>query len=127
MLLSECKPLLVSRKVDGELQLARPPDPVGLHGGLTYDPSPGDPLIDTIRKLDDLTYEVPRSTVERVFAARSTYARAVRAIPSRAKGGIVVYGIRPGSIAAAIGLANGDTIRTVNGNAITSTDDLVDQ
>ncbi len=140
-------PLLVVWKVDGDLQAARAPDRFdprrprlgggGLGGGGSLgiigggaspgiDPFTPDPLADTVKRIDDLSYEVPRSTVERVFASPSAYAQVARTYPARRRGGFQVFGVRPGSIVAAIGIASMDTIRAINGNPVSSIEEAVD-
>jgi hypothetical protein len=132
-LLREGKPLLVRWQVDGDLQTTRASDPLDLRGstGGPLGPNPflpvtPDPLIDTIKKLDDLSYEVPRATIERVFASPATYARVARTLPARRTTGFQVFVIRPGSIVSAIGITNGDTIRAINGNAVASIDEVIE-
>jgi len=101
-----------------------------LSGGGPYDPIIGgptpDPLVDTIKKLDDHSYEVPRSTVERVFSSTATYARVARTLPSYRSDGFRVYGVRPGTIVAAIGVQSGDKIRAVNGHEVNTIDEAVE-
>ena len=86
-----------------------PPDPVR------------DELIATIEKLDDDHYRVPRATIEKVLANPMLVARGVRVVPELENGrpaGFRLFGIRPSSWAAHIGLNNGDAIRTINGAAM---------
>jgi S1-C subfamily serine protease len=147
-LLRDGKPVLVRWRVDGDLQAVRGPDPfdprgtlgslgggLGSLGGssstggvLGSDPfAPArDPLADTIEKVDDLRYEVPRATVERVFASPSAYRTLARALPVRHATGFRLFGIRPGSILWALGISSGDTIRALNGNAVSSPDEVVE-
>lgn len=144
------EPVLVRWQIDGDLHAARPPrssaalgsvtsrgsrgsltsrGSLGGLGGLGVDPSAGlaaDPLADTIKKIDDLNYVVPRTTIERVFASTSTYARVARTWPSRRTGGFQVFGVRPGTIVAAIGIASGDSIRAINGHVVRSIDEAVE-
>ena len=126
------KPVLIRWKLDDDLQMAQPRDPLGGLGSLggnpfnPFDPQVGDPLADTIRRIDDLHYEVPRATVERVFASRSTYARVARTMPSHRGAGFLVYSVRAGTLVTAIGISNGDTIRAINGNAVSSIDEVID-
>ncbi len=151
-LLRDGQPVLVRWTVDGDLQTARAPDRYdprgslgslgggglgglgglgggGLAGGygiIGTDPDPRDPLVDTIEKLDELRYAVPRATVARVCASPSRHAGAARTLPVRRAMGFRVYGIRPSSIAAAIGILNGDTIRAINGNGVSSIDEVME-
>ncbi|HWO25506.1 MAG TPA: hypothetical protein VNO30_42495 [Kofleriaceae bacterium] len=139
-LLREGKPLLVRWQLDGDLQTARAPDPAdprglgsggslgtgGVLGPNPFMPVTPDPLVDTIKKLDDLSYEVPRATIEKVFTSPAAYARVARTLPARRTTGFQVFLIRPGSIVAAIGLSSGDTIRAINGNAVNSIDEVIE-
>ncbi len=146
-LLRDKKPVLVRWKVDGSLRAARRDPPrgtagsigtlgsLGSGGGLgslggspfgTPDPfAARDPLLDTITKIDDLNYEVPRPTVERLIANPDAFARQARIVPAIRNGqpeGFKLYAIRPNTLWATIGLKNGDTIRAINGMPLTSLD-----
>ncbi|MCX5745083.1 MAG: PDZ domain-containing protein [Proteobacteria bacterium] len=71
---------------------------------------------------------MPRATADKLTADPVTYTKGVRGYASY--GGIEgfrIYAIRPGSVLAAIGIANGDTVRTVNGAKVTSVDQLNEQ
>jgi S1-C subfamily serine protease len=135
-LLRDRKPVLLRWKIDGDLQTARAPgpyDPGGalgsLRGGLGGNPyvvSAPDPLVDTVKRIDDLNYIVPRTTAERVFASTSAYAGVARTWPSRRTGGFQVFGVRPGTIVSAIGIVNGDSIRAINGHVVRSIDEAVE-
>ncbi|HSK02534.1 MAG TPA: PDZ domain-containing protein [Kofleriaceae bacterium] len=98
----------------------------GGYGMLGVDPRARDPLADTIRRLDDTRYEVPRSTIARVFAAPATHAGGARALPARRTTGFRVYAIRPGTLAYESGIKSGDTIRAINGNGVGSIQEVVD-
>ena len=116
----ETQPLLVRWRVDGDLRSARR-DPIRRPTPVTPNPftQPADPLIDTIRKVDDLKYEVPRATVDRFLANPDAYARQARIVPIVRSGrqeGYRFYLIAPGSLWATLGLASGDMIRTINGD-----------
>jgi general secretion pathway protein C len=78
-----------------------------------------------VRKLDDTTYEVDRSLVEKVLANPTAVARGARIVPSVKNGqpnGFKLYAIRPSSVYAKIGLMNGDTLHAVNGFELNSMD-----
>jgi S1-C subfamily serine protease len=88
-----------------------------------------DPLLDTIRKVDEFHFIVPRSTVERIVANIDDFAKGARVVPAMKGGlpeGFKVYAVRPTSLFAAIGLQNGDTIRAINGNETTSLDKVME-
>jgi S1-C subfamily serine protease len=121
-LLRDGKPVHLRWQLDGDLRAARRSgDTTGVRPRTT-DPFGGlptrDPLIDTIKKLDDLHYELPRSTLEQVATNPGDYSRGARVVPSM-RGGIMdgfkLYAIRPSSMFAAVGLQNGDTVRAING------------
>lgn len=128
------QPALVRWKLDGDLRAARR-DPVARRPT----PSPStpftnpftasaDPLVDSIRRIDALHYEVPRSTFDRLLANPDAYARHARIVPAMRNGqpdGFKLYVMSSGSIWRAIGLANGDTIRSVNGHDLSTPDKLV--
>jgi type II secretory pathway component PulC len=119
------QPSLVRWKLEGELRQSRngpirqPPT--------TSNPStaPPDPLVDSIRRIDALHYEVPRSTLDQLLANPDQYARQARIVPSVRSGqpdGFKLYAIASGSLWFAIGLASGDTIHSVNGHDLSTPD-----
>ncbi|HLU68245.1 MAG TPA: type II secretion system protein GspC [Kofleriaceae bacterium] len=76
-----------------------------------------------VKKVDDNTFEVSRSLVEKVLANPTAVARGARVVPSVKNGqpnGFKLYAIRPSSVYAKIGLMNGDTLHAVNGLEINS-------
>lgn len=78
-----------------------------------------------IRKLDDNTFEVDRSLVDKLLANPLAASKGARVTPSIKNGkpnGIKLYAIRPSSIYAKLGLANGDTIHSINGFELDSLD-----
>ena len=105
-----------------------------LRGGTLRDPfanpySSRDPLIDTIVKIDDLHYMVPRSSVDRFLANPTQVANGARIVPGLTNGqvdGFKLYAIRPGSVYAALGFKNGDKIRSVNGMELDSASRALD-
>jgi len=127
------QPMLVRWKLDGDLRSARrdtgaPPPPPPPR---TPPPAPNpftaspDPLVDTIVKVDMLHYEVPRATIDRILATPDTYARQARIVPAMRNGqpdGFRLYAITAGSLWSAIGLQNGDTIRSINGHDLSTPD-----
>jgi S1-C subfamily serine protease len=147
-LVHDGKPQLVRWQLDGDLRSARratdiippapvpippPPSPPSTDPLNPYSPDPSDPvdsaLLDTIRKLDDSHYEVPRTTVDRVLQNPMAMAKGVRVVPAMRNGkpeGMKLYAIRPTSLWAALGFRNGDTIRAINGVELTSPDKALD-
>lgn len=68
-------------------------------------------------------YRIKRKGLNLVLGNTTLLARSGRLVPSVRNGrpnGFKLYAIRPGSVYALLGLRNGDTITSVNGNAITT-------
>lgn len=134
------KPLLLRWRLDGDLRQARysattstslfgaypPPTPPSYP---SYAPDPDDDamtaLLDSIVKVDDSHYKIPRKVVDAVLANPMSIAKGARVVPAIKNGqadGFKLYAIRPSSVYAKLGLANGDTIHAVNGFELTSPD-----
>ncbi len=79
----------------------------------------------TIHRVDDVTYKLDRALLERLLANPMAFAKGARVVPAvknSKPSGFKLYAIRPGSLFAALGLTNGDTILSVNGFELTSAD-----
>ena len=86
-------------------------------GGLDFDAG--------IKKIDDTTYEIDRSLVDKVLVNPMAVAKGARVVPSVKNGkanGFKLYAIRPSSVYSKLGLSNGDTIHAINGFELTSMD-----
>jgi len=128
-------PALVRWELDGDLRAARTGSKKSRTGGVFPSPSlpsiatTRDPLIDTIKKIDDFTYEIPRSTIDAALGNPGAIARGARVVPSVKLGqpnGFKIYAVRPGSLYAALGILNGDTIQAINGHALDSASSALD-
>ncbi|MEO8706357.1 MAG: type II secretion system protein GspC [Kofleriaceae bacterium] len=78
-----------------------------------------------IKKIDDNTYEIDKSLVEKVTANPMAFMKGARVVPAMKNGkpeGIKLYAIRPTSPYAKLGLTNGDTLQSINGFELTSVD-----
>jgi len=78
-----------------------------------------------IKKIDDNNYEIDKSLVEKVLLNPMAVAKGARVVPSMKNGkpdGFKLYAIRPSSAFARLGLANGDTLQSINGFELTSAD-----
>lgn len=78
-----------------------------------------------IKKLDDTTFEVDRSLIDKLLANPLVATKGARVTPSIKNGkpnGIKLYAIRPSSVYSKLGLANGDTIHAINGFELDSLD-----
>ncbi len=122
-------------KIDGDLRGARytlsaPPASSGSAlPALPPVPPPPDPLLDTIVRVDDTHVTVPRATVEAIDADPSKFATSARIVPSVQNGvpdGFKLYGIHPSSLAARLGLLNGDTLNAINGIQLTNSGAALD-
>jgi hypothetical protein len=81
-----------------------------------------------IRRIDDTHYEITRGLANQLVSDPSVVLRGARVVPSYADGkpnGLKLYAIRPRSFFARVGLANGDTIRTVNALPVTTPDEAL--
>jgi hypothetical protein len=126
--------VLARWSIDGDLRsalhpgslslLAVPPPPLPPWPGVTTQPDV-DLQLDTINKIDDTHYEIPRSTFEHVFTNTPQVSRSVRIVPAMQNGvvtGMQLFAIRPTSLPAKLGFMNGDTVRGINGDALTTPD-----
>ena len=85
--------------------------------------------IAAIKKVNDTTYEVPKTLVDALLANPMGMAKGARVVPAVKDGkpaGFKLYAIRPDSIYAALGLQNGDTLVSVNDLDLTSADKALD-
>jgi general secretion pathway protein C len=82
--------------------------------------------IDTgIKKIDDNTFEIDKSLIDKVTANPMAFMKGARVVPAMKNGkpeGIKLYAIRPTSPYAKLGLTNGDTLSSINGFELTSVD-----
>jgi general secretion pathway protein C len=113
--------------ITGEAPVAAPPavvaeNPTPTEGG-------GDDLtaaIDSgVKKIDETTFEIDRSLVEKVLANPMAVAKGARVMPSSKNGepnGFKLYAVRPSSVYAKLGFANGDTLHAINGMELNSMD-----
>jgi len=82
-----------------------------------------------IRKIDDTHYEIKSSLVDRILLNPMAVAKGARVVPSVKDGkpnGFKLYAIRPASLYLLIGLQNGDTVESVNGQLLDSADKALD-
>ncbi len=78
-----------------------------------------------IKKIDDTTFEIDKSLIEKVTANPMAFMKGARVVPAMKNGkpeGIKLYAIRPTSPYAKLGLTNGDTLSSINGFELTSVD-----
>jgi len=78
-----------------------------------------------IKKTDDTHVTVTAALVDKLLANPMAMAKGARVVPAIKNGkpdGFKLYAIRPNSIYARVGFANGDTIHKVNGFELTSAD-----
>jgi hypothetical protein len=89
-----------------------------------------DPEIELdVKKIDDTHYEISETTIDALLANPTNVSKAAHFIPVLKDGnpdGFKLYAIRPDSLYAHIGLANGDTVQRINGYEMTSADKLLE-
>ena len=133
------KPVVLRWRLDGDLRQARYDSTrggsLGSLGALdgtgssppVYTPpsSDPDPLLDTIEKVDDTHYKVPRKTIDAALANPMAIMKGARVVPAMRNGvadGFKLYAIRPSSPFAKVGFANGDTVHSINGYELDTPD-----
>ena len=82
-----------------------------------------------IKQIDATTYEVPKGLLAAIVTNPMAAARDVRVVPAFKDGkpqGFKLYAIRPGSLAAMLGFANGDTLAAIDGQSLDSIDKMLD-
>ena len=88
-----------------------------------------DKIADGVRTIDASHVEVPRALFDELVANPTAFARGARVLPSFTDGivkGVRFYAVRPGSLVARAGLANGDTVTAVNGLPLDTADHALD-
>src|SRR5262249_17986659 len=78
-----------------------------------------------IRKIDDTHYQLKRDLLDKVLLNPMAIAKGARIVPAMKNGhpsGFKIYAVRPSSIFARLGIANGDTFQAINGRSLGSAD-----
>jgi general secretion pathway protein C len=78
-----------------------------------------------IKKIDESTYEIEKSLVDKVLLNPMAIVKGARVVPAMKNGkpeGFKMYAIRPSSAFAKLGLTNGDTLTSINGFELNSAD-----
>jgi general secretion pathway protein C len=101
--------------------VAEPAPPAVDDGGLALDGIvPGD---------GPNSFVIDKNLVEKALLNPMAVAKGARVVPSLKNGkpdGFKLYAIRPGSVFARLGLANGDTLQSINGFELTSVDKVLE-
>lgn len=82
-----------------------------------------------IRTIDATHREIKRAALDKLLDNPMLLASAARVVPTVRDGkpiGFKVYAIRADSVYGRLGLVNGDTLRSINGRELTSTDAMLD-
>jgi hypothetical protein len=96
-------------------------------GTATPEPPAPSPWASRLHKLDDQNYEVERSLVRDLVGGGAK--AGLRPVPVLENGeikGIRLLGVTPGSVAAALGLQNRDTLSAIDGAPIKNVQQLLD-
>lgn len=83
------------------------------------------PSATPIRRIDDRTFEIDRGWLEAALEDAPALMHAARVMPHEVDGrvvGVRVYGIRPGSTLAELGLRNGDLLQAIDGRSLATPD-----
>jgi len=88
-----------------------------------YSPSPSTPGSYAVRQMSDSEYVIDQAEVENALTNINQLLTQIRVVPNFQDGqadGFRVFAIKPESIFAKVGLQNGDIIRSINNQDITS-------
>ena len=93
-------------------------------------PVPGEsPAVTAIRagivRVDDHHYAVQRFVIDKILEDQAELMKTTRIVPTLDAGktvGVTLFGIRPGTLMAILGLRDGDVLQTINGFDMTSPD-----
>ncbi len=120
---------LVWRKLGSHTETPAADPNLAAVAGITT-PKTHDQLVASIAKRGDDAYAVPRATVEQLVTDRERmFGDDVKLTPVKEGDAVIgyrLYAIRPGSLFHAFGLEDADTLKSVDGIGITSTDKLVE-
>lgn len=78
-----------------------------------------------VRKISETEYEITQASADLLFGDQTVLLRSGRIVPSLKDGapvGMKLFGIRPTSALATLGMQNGDLVTDVGGHALTSAD-----
>ncbi|MBA3538131.1 MAG: hypothetical protein H0T79_00745 [Deltaproteobacteria bacterium] len=122
-------PVLVRWAIQGDLRAAQRAARADSMGTLRL-PSVApvaDPLVATITRVDDTHFEMPRATADKLIGDPS-HLKSARTYPSTilASPGFRIFALRPQTAIAALGLANGDVVRGLNGSTTPTMDRFIE-
>ena len=82
-----------------------------------------------VKRVDATHYEIERHTIDELLADPDALGRFTSIVPvyvDGGPGGLRLLGVRPGSVAVALGLENGDRIETLNGYSVAKPETALD-
>lgn len=83
-----------------------------------------DPLLDSIKQIDDHHFTLPRATLEQLASDPTLYAQGARLLPGGRDDGVRLFLVRPNSALWVLGLRSADTIRALTGVEIDDAQEL---
>ena len=91
-------------------------------------PAVADPLADRIKKLDDQNYDIDRNLVRELVSAgaRPGGPRFMPLVENGEVKGVRLFAVKPGSVPAALGLKNGDTLSAIDGAPLVNLNQLLE-
>jgi len=112
----------------GRLSLLETAAGRGSGAATSESPPAASPLADRIRQLDEQNYDVDRSLIRELVtgAAKPGGMRFVPRLDHGEIKGVRLYGVTAGSIPAALGLRNGDTLEAIDGAPLKDVNQLLD-